>query len=121
MNFTDKPSLFDYKFWCFNGEPKMYTINDGNGHGDIMYYTIDGQEFNLYNVPKHNDYAKPKQFDKMVEYAKILSKPFKFVRVDFYEINDEVYLGELTFTPGANYFRYKNPTDEIKVGNMLEL
>jgi hypothetical protein len=25
--------LIDYKFWCFNGEPKFWTINDGNGHG----------------------------------------------------------------------------------------
>jgi hypothetical protein len=25
--------LIDYKFWCFNGKPQFYTINDGNGHG----------------------------------------------------------------------------------------
>jgi hypothetical protein len=63
----------------------------------------------------------PTKFDEMVEYAKKLSEPFKFVRVDFYEINGTVYLGELTFTPGANYFRYKNHEDEIKLGNMLNL
>ena len=37
---AQKESLYDYKFWCFNGEPKLYTINDGHGHGDIMYYKI---------------------------------------------------------------------------------
>lgn len=57
----------------------------------------------------------------MVEYAKLLSEPFKFVRVDFYEINNTVYLGELTFTPGAYHFKYKDPADNIKVGDLLEI
>lgn len=114
-------SLHDYKFWCFNGEPKLYTINDGNGHGDIMYYRMDGSEWNLYNAKHHNDYKRPVNFSQMVDYARLLSKRFKFVRVDFYEINNKVYLGELTFTPGACVFKYHNPEDNINVGNLLEL
>ena len=114
-------SLFDYKFWCFNGEPKLYTINDGHGHGDIMYYNMDGSENNLYGVKHNNTYKKPINFSIMVDYAKKLSNPFKFVRVDFYEVNDEVYLGELTFTPGCGYFKYKNPDDDKKIGNLLIL
>ena len=57
----------------------------------------------------------------MFELAEKLSQPFKFVRVDFYEIEGKVYLGELTFTPGAMVFRYKNKEDEIKMGNYLKL
>jgi len=30
--------LRDYKFWCFNGEPNFWTINDGNGHGQWMKF-----------------------------------------------------------------------------------
>jgi hypothetical protein len=114
-------SLHDYKFWCFNGEPKIYTINSGNGHGDIMYYNMNDEEMNLYGVPHHDEYKKPRTFDKMVEYARKLSKQFKFVRVDFYEIDGKIYLGELTFTPGACVFKYKNPADNIKIGKMLAL
>ena len=46
---------------------------------------------------------------------------FKFVRVDFYEIDGRVFLGELTFTPGAMTFKYKNDDDNIKVGSLLKL
>ena len=35
----------------------------------------------------------------MIEYAKQLSSEFVFVRVDFYEIDENVYLRQLTFTP----------------------
>ena len=39
----------------------------------------------------------------------------------FYELNDRVFLGELTFTPGAMAFKYKNDDDNIKVGSLLKL
>lgn len=114
-------TLHDYKFWCFNGNPKLYTINDGNGHGDIMYYSMDGKELNLYGVKSHSDYKKPDNFDEMVDYSKKLSEPFKFVRVDFYEVDGKVYLGEMTFVPGAGTFKYKNRKDNIEIGKLLEI
>lgn len=53
---------------------------------------------------------RPKKLDEMVEIAKILSKDFKFVRVDLYEYQDHVYFSELTFYPwGAMMYSY---TDE---------
>ena len=64
---------------------------------------------------------QPKTFQMMKEYAKKLSFEFKFVRIDFYEYNDKVYLGEFTFTPGAFAFRFENSDDDAKMGNMLKL
>ena len=118
---NQKNSLYDYKFWCFNGEPKLYTINDGNGHGDIMYYRMDDTEYNLYGIKRNQTYKKPKNFELMVEYSKKLASAFKFVRVDFYEVNDKVYIGELTFTPGAMVFHYKNYDDEKYIGEFLKI
>ena len=40
---------------------------------------------------------KPVCFDEMIELAKILSKGFPHIRVDFYEVDGKVYFGELTF------------------------
>ena len=119
-------TLYDYKFWCFNGEPRFYTINDGYGHSKWMYF----YDMNQNRLPyMRTDFMgkspsivrQPSKYNEMVEYAKKLSEPFKFVRVDFYEIDGVVYLGELTFTPGANYFRYKNHDDETKIGDMLKI
>ena len=118
-------SLFDYKFWCFNGEPKFYTINEGHGHGPIIHYTMSQKKSSLertdYKVPASLNYKQPLNFNEMVDLSKKLSKPFKFVRVDFYEINGRVYLGEMTFTPGACGFKYKNRNDDIRIGNLLDI
>ena len=62
-------------------------------------------------------YKQPKFFDKMKIYAQKLSKNFKFVRVDLYQIkNNEIRLGELTFAPMNSFFYCKNKEDEIKLG-----
>ena len=52
----------------------------------------------------------------MKKYAKILSKDFIFVRVDFYELENEIRLGELTFTPMNSFFHCKNKSHEIELG-----
>ena len=57
----------------------------------------------------------------MKEYAKKLSEDFKFVRVDFYEINNIVYLGELTFTPANGFIKFKDNQTDINLGNLLTL
>lgn len=120
-----KLSLFDYKFWCFNGEPKFYTINEGHGHGPIVHYNMNQKKSELermdYKVPKSLDYKQPSNFKEMVELSKKLSKPFKFVRVDFYEINGKTYLGELTFVPGVGYFKYKRDEDDRRIGDLLSI
>ena len=61
------------------------------------------------------NYSKPKFFTLMKEYAKILSSDFKFVRVDFYQLENEIRLGELTFSPLNGLFFCKNKSDEIEL------
>lgn len=116
--------LIDYKFWCFNGEPKFYGINAGNGHGAINYYDMNGEIFNVqradYPLNVNAKWERPKHFGLMVEYAKKLSSDFKFVRVDFYEIKGKIYLGELTFLPNAGYIKYQKDGDLV-LGKMLDI
>ena len=119
-------SLYDYKFWCFNGKPNFFTINDGNGHGKWMnFYDLDGnllpyKRVDFLGTPT-TEINIPIGLKTMIEYSKKLSEDFKFVRVDFYEVNGEVYLGEMTFTPGSGFFRYKNSSDDLKIGELLDL
>ncbi len=116
----------DYKIACFNGEPNFLQVMNNRfaGHLSVNYYTLDLKPFNYGrkdHLPNYSINTFPKDIDKLVKYAKILSEDFKFVRVDFYEVNDRVYLGELTFTPGSGFFEYTDPDASIKLGNLLNL
>ncbi len=123
----DNGELTDYKFLCFNGEPKYcQVINDRNTKNfHLNYYNMNFDFVNISrtdvkNNPKILD-EKPQSFEKMKEYATILSQDFNFVRVDFYEINKKSYLSELTFFPAAGFQKYTKPDVDLYFGNMLKI
>lgn len=101
-------NLVDYKIHCFNGTPEACLVV--SGRSDAVHY-VTYMDMNWNNI---SDYAlnpqskyygnkqfnKPENFDKMQEYARILSQGIPQVRVDFYDIHGKIYFGEMTFTPG---------------------
>lgn len=44
----------------------------------------------------------PVSFDEMKDVVAQLAKPFKFVRIDFYEIDGRPIFGEYTFSPSID-------------------
>lgn len=119
--------LKDYKFFCFNGEPKMLFIatDRENPEEDTKFDFFD-MDFNLLPFTNGHEHAKvcpdkPKGFDTMVELARKLSAGIPHVRVDFYDINGQVYFGELTFYHWSGFVPF-NPTEwDLKIGNWINL
>ncbi len=118
--------LKDYKFMCYNGDPKnMFIVQNRNDSKKMTINFFDKDFTPLpftrhYNSSKDN-IEKPAKWDEMINLAKILSKPFPFVRVDFYINKGEINLGELTFYPGNGTERF-NPIEwDLKLGNYLTL
>jgi len=50
-----------------------------------------------------------------------LSAGIPFLRVDFYEINNRLYFGELTFYPGAGFTAFDPPEWDLTIGSWIEL
>ena len=124
-----KDNIEDYKVYCFHGEPKFIRVQkEIEGNVKINnYYDLDWKLTDIetgkpdyYRISNYT-FQKPKKFKLMIEYAKKLSSEFAFVRVDFYEFNDRIYLGELTFTPSNAIFNLKNREQCIYLGNLIDL
>ena len=64
-------------------------------------------------------FEKPKNLDLMIKYSKKLSEDFVFVRVDMYNINGKIYLGEMTFSPSNNGFPLKNKMQSLELGKLM--
>lgn len=104
MEDKDTSELRDYKFYCFDGIPKlMFIVKDRGKEPKINFYNMDFKKVELQQCYPNFDekISKPKQFNEMKELCKILSKDIPHVRVDFYIINGKVYFGELTFFDSA--------------------
>ena len=121
-------NVIDYKFNCYNGEPKFIrtkvNINGKNLNNHYsLNWTLTNIKFNWGNYIRDPliDIKKPFNLDKMIYYARLLSKDFCFCRVDFYEINNIVYLGELTFAPANIDMNYNDENMRIYLGNLLDI
>ena len=117
----------DYKIYCFDGKPLYMFVCVGRELGKPKFYFFDRswklQRINKdsINAPKDFSLPKPEGIDDMFEYAEKLSRPFKFVRADFYLVDGKVYFGELTFTPGGGFDIARLPQTQILLGNLLKL
>lgn len=101
----------DYKFMCFRGEPFLVLACKDRGHGNLKLYLYDldwNHKSEYLSCPEddHDTVARPANLDAMIEYARVLSRDFDFVRVDFYDTGDAVWFGELTFTPAWGMMKY---------------
>ncbi|MGF3213658.1 ATP-grasp fold amidoligase family protein [Facklamia sp. P12945] len=99
----------DYKFFCFNGEPKyvMHNVNRFENH-IRNFYDIDWNfiPVNFEGIEAKDIFEKPSHLNQMVKIASILAKDFPFVRVDLYSVNKKIYFGELTFYPWTGYVQF---------------
>ena len=67
-------------------------------------------------------YPKPERLEDMLEMAKKLSADFPYVRVDLYAIQDQVFFGELTFSPDGNIPEREYTKEACAlIGNWLDL
>lgn len=114
--------LSDYKFWCFNGVPKvMYITNKGKE----IYENFYDMDFNPLDIDhgfprKEPEYAVPLHFDEMKKLASHLSKGFPFIRIDFFLIGEKIYFGEFTFYDWGG-IKPLNRKWEEKVGDWIDL
>jgi hypothetical protein len=82
-------------FRCIHGVP----ISIGFKRGRLQNgYDID---WNPIAEVKIKGIERPSKLNKMIDLAKKLAKPFEFVRIDCFYVNDIVYFSEFTFTPSA--------------------
>ncbi|EJL6449248.1 hypothetical protein NMS14_003485, partial [Vibrio cholerae] len=114
--------ISDYKFHLFN-------------HGEDGFLQVDFDRFvchrrNLYDLNferlpydlmySGGDYQLPNKdsLEKMLDIARKLARDFDYVRVDLYLINNKVYFGELTFTPGNGFEKFSDPYADEYYGKL---
>lgn len=117
--------LKDYKIFCFNGKPEYVEVDFNRFiEHKLNPYDFDWNPLNFCDSSK-NDYAanipKPKRLMEMKRIAKILSKDIDFLRVDFYSIDDKIFVGELTFYPGSGFIKFDPKETDLYYGNKLKL
>ena len=120
----EQVSLNDYKFFCFNGEPRtVLIVTDRAKDCRYDFYDMDFHKMGIIygRQSEEGRIKKPEFFDEMKEIAAKLSCGKKFVRIDLYEINGKVYFGEYTFFDGGGFQWLQPEKWEYELGSWLKL
>ena len=119
--------LRDYKVFTFSGKPKVIHVVTNRGKTDEPtygdFFDMDGKHLDLTmwhdNAPVPPDL--PAHFAEMQKLAETLAADTIHLRVDFYEVNGQVYVGELTFYQDSGFGEILPPAWNEILGSWITL
>lgn len=106
-------SIVDYKVWCINGIPESIFVgyNRTSNKLSMALFDIEWNSLSekLLNTDCDTYYPetiipRPLCLSKMLEMAQQISSSFPECRVDFYIVDNQPVIGEMTFSSGYGYF-----------------
>ncbi len=119
-----KKNPTDYKFYCFNGHVECVLIcTERDKKLKLAYYDLNWNKLN-YTTKEYINAGiieKPKNLKQMIKIASKISQGFPWVRVDLYNINGKIYIGELTFTPAAGIIKYNTQESLDYLGTLIKI
>ena len=127
MEDEETAELRDYKFFCFAGVPKaLFIASDRQKSGEEVKFDFFDMDYNLLPFTNGHPNAeiapqKPKCFDEMRMLAEKLSEGIPHVRVDFYEVDGQVYFGEMTFFHWSGIVPFDPEEWDERIGAWIKL
>lgn len=98
----------DYKFHCANGRVAwLHYIYDRHTAAKEMIVLRSGEvtDLSLYpSMERGAGFSRPSNWDELVGVAERISEGFKYLRVDLYNLNGRIYVGELTVYPMGGFY-----------------
>lgn len=118
----DNPN--DYKFFCFNGRVEYILVC--SDRFDSLKETFFDRNWNIApfkrpGIDIEKTLEKPNNLEKMIKLAEILSVNIPFLRADFYEVDNKIYFGELTFFPASGFSGFEPEEWDLKLGELIKL
>lgn len=115
---ADPHDLNEYKFFCFNGEPRFYQTcqdrDNSKGGAILNFFDLKGNLLDVNDAGHARETLKPPSLpvnlEQMLSFCRLFAKETYFLRVDFYEVDNRIYIGEFTFFENGGWC-YFNPKE----------
>lgn len=131
-NQSGEYKLQEYKFHCFHGEIKAICKYQLNNDDTTNYIYLDSDyndlppeyNMNIFSKLREPHYEKPPEEvqTELNQIAFTLSKYFPYyIRIDIYNVDGSLYVGEITFYDGAGFDRVTPDSWNIELGSHIHL
>lgn len=116
---------FDYKVYCFNGKAKLIAVDKDRGLESKSRHWFDlewnKKDINWNTASDQSEIKRPLFLKEIIDLSEKLSKDFHFIRVDWYDVDGKLFIGELTLHPGGGIVKFEPEKWDKTLGDMLEL
>lgn len=120
----------DYKLHFINGELQfIYVSFDREGVNDRCVYYADWTRAPFVWLEKVKykpslntaEVPRPATLEKMIAFGTKVARNFKYVRVDFYDVDGKLYFGEITLHHGGGFDSFFPEKFDLLYGQKLSL
>ena len=120
----------DYKLNFINGKLAFtYCSIDREGKNYRSIYSPEWERLDMEWVGANlhkggmvgDNIPQPMTYPRMKEIGEDIAKNFKYVRVDFYDVDGKLYYGEITLHHGAGYNTFEPAYWDEKLGQQLDI
>ena len=113
----------DYKFFVFSGKVGMIQVDTQRmTNHQRRLYTPDWQPYDVrFHFPIGPITGPPNNLEEMITAAEKLGCDFDFIRVDLYNVDNQIWFGELTPYPGGGGERFSPSFLEEVLGDLWQL
>lgn len=114
---------YDYKFFVVDSKVLFIQVDQDRFESHTRnLYTPDWELMSVeYRKPNGSIIDRPENLEQMLLVAEKLAEDFKFMRVDLYELNGDIYFGELTPYPSSGNARFEPNDLDIEIGKLLNV
>lgn len=122
----DEEGFIDYKFLCMDGKVEMVFTCAERWSPEGLCVNFYDKYWNPLPFERHyrrrkTEITRPNGYEDMVTLCEKLSLGLKFIRIDFYFVQGEIYIGELTFYPGNGMEEFSPEKWDYKLGDMIKI
>jgi hypothetical protein len=113
------------KFFVFHGIAKVVrsvTMCGKNQTPMVSYHTSDWTQLPWKVLhPPPRPVNPPRRLDEMIRIAERLAAGLEHVRVDMYECDDEIYVGEMALYPFSGHHSFQPDSADFLLGSYWDL
>jgi hypothetical protein len=109
---SNKEDLWEFKFFCFEGEPKFYQtcLDREKSQASLRFFDIEGNEMEIkdkyHKKNTDNRIVQPQKLTEMLTICRVFAKDTHFLRVDLFEVKGKIYFGEFTFYENGGWCEF---------------
>ncbi|MGJ9371576.1 ATP-grasp fold amidoligase family protein [Nesterenkonia sp. CF4.4] len=111
--------LIDFKTYVFRGRMQILHTDAGRFTDNFqeLFYTREWEPLDLINeAPRGPVAPRPRNFEQMVRAAEALGAGYDFMRVDLYNLDGELWFGELTPYPSGGMDPFTPDSADFQLG-----